>query len=165
MSASKTPSANTFDNFLEIFRLSGPSAIAATESVNARYYASATSISGSLATVVWTTKDYDTHSGMSSGVYTCPISGKFAVSMAIANSGTFALNNLLTIEIQKNSTVVSREKVYAGGVVTQINGALTDIINCVAGDTLRIQISNSGTTPAIVSSNFENFITINRVGN
>lgn len=146
-------------------RLSGPAAIAATESVNARYYSSVTAISGSLATVVYATKDYDSHNGYASGIYTVPISGKYQVNAAIGNSGTFALNSLLTMEIQKNSSVYSRVKVYSGGIETQVDGLVADQMACVAGDTIRVQISNSGTSPVIVTSNFENYISIFRTGN
>ncbi len=150
---------------LDVTRVSGPAQVAASESVNARYYASATSISGSLATVSWTTKDYDSHGAMSAGTYTVPVAGKYQVNSYIANSGTFILNTTLIMEIQKNGTVVSRAKYYAGGAVTQLEGGISDAISCLAGDTLRIQISNSGTSPVIVSSNSENWISITRVGN
>ena len=156
---------NGFAATMSINRLSGPATIAATESVNARYYASATGISGSLATISWTTKDYDSHAAMSAGTYTVPVSGKYEVSAALLLSGTFILNNTSIMEIQKNGTVVSRQTQYAGGAITQYKSEICDIIPCIAGDTLRIQQSNSGTTPAIVSSNFDNFISIARLGN
>jgi hypothetical protein len=160
-----TAAGAAINSFVQIERLSGPAQIAASESVNCRYYASATSISGSLATVVWTTKDFDSHNAMASGLYTVPTSGKYQVNSYIGCTGTFALNSLLTMEIQKNSTVMSRAKVYSGGVETQVDGGIADIISCIAGDILRIQVANSGTSPAIVSSNFENWISIARVGN
>ncbi len=152
-------------NQMSITRISGPSAIAAAESVNARYYASATSISGSLATISWTTKDFDSHGAMSAGVYTVPVAGKYQVNAALLLSGTFILNNTSIMEIQKTGTVVSRSTEYAGGAITQFKNYLSDEISCVAGDTIRIQVSSSGTGPAVVSSNFENYISIFRTGN
>lgn len=149
---------------LNIERLSGPSAIAATESVNARYFASATSISGSLATIVWTTKDYDSHNAMASGVFTVPTTGKYQVNTAIALSGTFVLNNTSILEIQKNGTAVSNKTHYIAAAITNEHLQLSDLISCVAGDTIRVQVSNSGTGPAIVSSNTKNFISITKVG-
>lgn len=149
---------------LNIERLSGPSAIAATETIAARYYASATSISGSLATVSWTTKDYDTHSGMSSGTYTVPAAGKYRVTCKVAVSGTFALNNQTIIEIQKNGTATANVTEYAGGVVTAEHVEIVDDVPCVAGDTIRCQLSSGATGPAIVSSNTKNVFSIYRVG-
>lgn len=156
---------DTGDCFVTFERLSGPSAINSLESVNARYYASATSISASLATISWTTKDYDSHNAMSAGTYTVPVSGKYDITVAVAVAGTFILNKVTIIEIQKNGTVVSRVKNYAGAAVTQLPGFISDQINCLAGDTLRIQLSNDGTSPTIASSNFENYISIFRTGN
>lgn len=150
---------------LNFERVSGPATITAADAVSARYFASATSISGSLATVSWTTKDYDSFGAMSAGTYTIPISGKYDVNAAILTTGTIALNNTLIIEIQKNGTVVSRTTQFAGGVVTDLKASVSDIISCVAGDTIRAQVSSSATSPSIVSSNFDNYFSIYRLGN
>lgn len=150
---------------LGIFRLSGPAVIAATESVNARYYASATSISSSLATISWTTKDYDSHNAMSAGTYTAPVSGKFEVNAALLITGTISLNNTLIMEIQKNGSVVSRNTIYLPASVTDGKVIIADVISCLAGDTVRIQVSTSAVVPSIISSNFDNYFSIFRVGN
>lgn len=153
------------DNFFTVSRRSGPSVIAATESVNARYFASATTISGSLATISWTTKDYDSHNAMSAGTYTIPTSGKYQINSAVAIAGTFALNATSNIQIQKNGTVVSETLNDAGGIITNSNVSVSDIVSCVAGDTIRVQVLSSATGPSIVSSNSKNFFSIARVGN
>ncbi len=152
-------------NFISLSRLSGPSVIAATESVNARYYASATSISGSLATVSWTTKDYDSHNAMSSGTYTIPVSGKYSVTALVSSTGTHTLNSISDIVIQKNGVTVSESAQYAGAAITAFANLISDIISCNAGDTIRIQYADTGTGPAIVASNTKNYISISRVGN
>lgn len=151
-------------SFLYISMLQGPQQIAASESINARYFASATSISGSLATVVWTTKDYDTHNSMASGLYTVPAPGKYRVAAQVTLSGTFVLNSSTTIQIQKNSVAVSDSSEFIAAAVTNYITDIDDLINCAAGDVLRIQVSSSGTGPAIVSSNTKNFISISREG-
>lgn len=152
-------------NWVAFERLSGPATIAATETVSARYYASATALSGTLATISWTTKDWDSHSGMSAGTYTVPVSGKYMVTSALAISGTLVLNNTSVMEIQKNATATHNLTRYVGGAITQDGVDIEGCVNCIAGDTIRIQVSNSGTTPAIVSSNTRNWVEINRVGN
>ena len=162
--AATTPAWGSFFNFSAV-RTSGPAVVQATESVNARYYATATSISGSLATIVWTTKDFDSHAAMSSGVYTVPVSGKYQVNTSLAFSGTFALNSQSDLVIQKNGATVSEQLDYSGGIITADHVSLSDTINCLAGDTLRVQLSSGATSPSIVSSNTKNFISIFRVGN
>lgn len=149
---------------IEVFKLQGPSSIGATESIAARYYNSATSISGTLATVVWTTKDFDTHGALTSGVFTCPSAGKYQVNLGLALAGTFILNTTTVVEIQKNGTAVTNVTHYIAAAVTNEHVQVSDIISCVAGDTIRIQVSNSGTTPTIVSSNTRNFVSIQRLG-
>ncbi len=52
-------SGGIVSSLLCIDRIAGPAQIAGSESVNARYFASSTSITGSLATISWTTKDFD----------------------------------------------------------------------------------------------------------
>ena len=102
---------------------------------------------------------------MSSGVYTVPVSGKYQVNTSLAFSGTFALNSQSDLVIQKNGTTVSEQLDYAGGIITADHVSLSDTINCLAGDTLRVQLSSGATSPSIVSSNTKNFISIFRVGN
>lgn len=156
-------SSNTQTKF-NIYMLQGPQQIAASESINARYFASATSISGSLATIVWTTKDFDTHNAMSAGVYTIPAPGKYQVNSNVQTLGTIALNSTVDMQLQKNGTVVSEFQTYAGGAMTAQNGQISDIIQGVAGDTVRIQLSSSATLPTITVSNTKVFFSIARVG-
>lgn len=152
-------------NNITIERLSGPATIAAADTVAARYFASATAISGTLATVVWTTKDFDTTNSMSSGVYTCPISGKYQVNSNIQTGGTIALNSSVDLQLQKNTVAVSEFQTFAGGAMTSQNGQLSDTVQCLGGDQLRIQVSSSATAPSITVSNTKVFFSISRVGN
>lgn len=145
-------------------KVGGPATIAATETIAARYFASGTSINGSLATISWTTKDYDTHGGMSAGTYTVPAVGKYSVSCAVATSGTHALNTQTIIEIQKNGTATKNVTHYSAAAVTNENVEIVDVVNASAGDTIRCQLSSAATGPAIVSSNTRNVITIHRIG-
>lgn len=150
---------------VSIMRLSGPAVIAATESVNARYFASATAITGSLATVVWTTKDFDSHNAMASGLYTIPVSGKYEVNLNVQVTGTIALNSAIDAQLQKNTVAISEFQSYAGGAMTAQNAQLSDIISCNAGDVIRLQLSSSATLPVIAASNTKVFFSISRVGN
>ena len=134
--------------------------------VNARAHASSTSLSGSLATIVWTTEDFDSTNSLdgSTGIFTCPIPGKYQVNTALALSGTFALNNTSIIEIQKNSSAQANVTEYSAAAVTNEHISASDIVSCVTGDTIRIQASSGATGPGIVSSNTKNYLSIVRVG-
>lgn len=157
---------NTFSaGTVSIFLLQSPQQIAASEDINARYFASATSISSSLATIVWTTRDFDSHNALSSGVYTVPAPGKYQVNVSLAVSGTFVLNNTSILQIQRNGTAVVDATRYIAAAITNEHIQISDIISCAANDTIRVQYSTQGTAPSIVSSNTKNFISIARVGN
>lgn len=152
-------------NYLQFKRLSGPSQISASESVNARYYASSTTISSTLATIVWTTKDFDSHNAMSSGVFTCPVAGKYQVNVGLSINGTYAINAEDRMEIQKNGTAISAQQQFAQAAVGAQGHTFGDVISCLAGDTLRIQVLTNSTTPTIRASNIWNYISITRIGN
>lgn len=132
----------------------------ASQNISARYYASSTAVTGSLATVVWTTQDYDTNSAMSSGVYTVPSSGKLSINTALELSGTFALNSTVDLVIQVNGTTKSAVTAYAAGAVINFPVFLSDILNVSGGDTVRVQIASSAITPAIIASNTKNYISL-----
>lgn len=142
----------------------GTFATTAASVISARYFASSTTISGALATINWTTQDFDSNSAMSSGTYTIPKAGKYQINVALLIAGTISLNNQAVIEIQKNGTVVSRETTFFAATLTDGRIRLNDIINCALNDTIRIQVSTTVVVPTIVSSNFDNFFSIARLG-
>lgn len=164
--AGSIPAGNT-NAWVAFERLTGPATIAATDTVAARYYNSATSISGSAATVSWTTKDFDTHNAMSSGTFTVPVSGKYQVNSCLSIAGTYSLNQSADLVIQKNGTTVSEFVGRSGAASgqTAMNCSCSDVISCLAGDTIRVQVSSSATSPSVNSSNAQNFFSIVRVGN
>jgi hypothetical protein len=153
--------------YFSISRLSGPSVIAATESVNMSYNTSATSLSGSLATVTYSNKIRDSHNQYASGSYTIPVTGTYSAAAAIAVSGTIALNNTLDLQIQQtgSATQIAEQKVYSGGTETALSALAFDLFYCLAGDVLKVQVSSSVTGPTIVSSASQNYFSITRVGN
>jgi len=160
--------ASSTENFWSISRISGPSVIAATESVNARYFSSTTTITSSLANITYATKDFDSHNAMSGATYTIPVSGKYQVNASILMTATTtAANNLIQLQINKNGSAYSgpNELYFTSSTSKPMTLVLADIINCSAGDTITVQASNAGTTPSISSSNSANYFSISRAGN
>lgn len=130
----------------------------------ARYFASATGVTSSSTTVVWSTKSFDTDSAMSSGIYTVPRDGFYQVNCDLAVAGTIVLNNQVDLKLQRNNVTVSEDLRFAGGALTNFDVGVSDIIACSTGHTLVIQVSSNATGPSIVSSNTRNFISIARLG-
>ena len=166
--ASSTLSGTASTNYFSINRLSGPAAIAATESVNARYHSSTSTVgtSSSLITI-YSNKDFDSHNAYSTstGLYTIPTSGKYQVSAALVILGTFTSGNSTNIYIYKNGAEYTRFDNRGAGDAAAKNVLLTDIVFCNAGDTIGIYQDSGGTSPTLGSSISQNFISISRVGN
>ncbi len=171
--SSGTASTTDFGNDLVQFsaaRVSGPAVIAATESVNARYHASATAVSGSDATVVFSTKDFDSHNAYSTstGNYTVPVSGKYAVSATLRVLGTYtAANTSSSLSVYKNTVQYSQSTSVTAGSISQtfIGVSINDLVSCNAGDVIAIKVSSSATGPSLDNGNEREFFSIERVGN
>lgn len=175
-SSALTPAivASTSDNFLTINRASGPAVIAATESVNMRYTNIAgTSIanSGSDIQVTFATKDYDSHGAYASGTYTAPISGKYRVSVTFnfPVSTVYAVGNLVYASVYKNSSLHSYGPLFTAPTTSGIGIGVAVIatVNCNAGDTIYVAVSNNRTAGAttLATTAGDNHLEIERVGN
>lgn len=171
------PSINgsTFVNNWGIRRRSGPSQIAASETVAARYTTTAgQSIPNATTTIVdYGTKDFDTHNAVTTGAswkFTAPIPGKYMVSGGGAHGpASWTATQLIFFEVDKNGSVHSNlvqtriqttgsnnYRMYGGGV----------IVNCIAGDTIDIRtFQNQGGAVSMQTSAGDNWVAIVRVGN
>jgi hypothetical protein len=152
---------------INIFRLSGPSAIAASETVAARATNTAGTSLPDSTVIPWGTITFDTHGGMNvNGTYTIQTSGKYQVS-ATANFSSYNLSTsqVAFLSIKKNGSEVSRGKnQYGNGVSVNWGVDVTDTISCVAGDTITI-VHNTNLTGTLLTSANVNHVSITRVGN
>lgn len=151
---------------MSIKRLSGPSAIASSDTVAARYNNTASSISSSPGKVTFSTKDNDSHSAYASGTYTIPVSGRYSVKAQVAVSTTPTVDQTASIYIYRNGAAIKqflhRFKVASS---TSTDVAITDDFAFNAGDTLEIYASAEGTSPTITSTSTRNVFSVVRVGN
>lgn len=166
-------SANGAQTFFSIEQVNGPSAIAATESVNARYTNTAgTSIANTGENnVPFATKDFDSHGAWNGTQYVVPVSGKFAVSGSVYFAGgqTYAANNGAFLSVYKNGVGHSygANYIFTAASTTELGVSISTIVNCNAGDTLEFRVSNNRTAGATLLQTAvgANFINISRVGN
>ncbi|CAN5950512.1 unnamed protein product [Sphagnum jensenii] len=160
-----SPLATGGASLFSVTRVSGPAVVAATESVNGRYHGVTATITSSLSTATYSTKDFDSHNAYSSGTLTIPVSGKYQINAGLSITGTFSTNNNTIIDIVKNGTQYSEVNFQANGSPSSANPNISDIIQCNAGDTINIQVSSNSSGPAINASNFRNYFSWARVGN
>lgn len=139
---------------LSIRRLSGPTAIAATESVSMQASSGAIGSVTSGNVMVFATKVIDSHGGYSTGTgrYTVPTSGKFCVTCTLTQaSGT------PTIAVYKNASLANYLFSLTSGTGVR-SGSV--IMNLLAGDIVDIRPDATTTTGAS-----ENRFEIFRIGN
>jgi hypothetical protein len=165
--ATFTDGANTFC----IQRISGPSVVAASETVACRYTTvTGQAIPGTGANTLMTgwVKDYDTHNFFgSSGIATVPVSGKYEVSLcAFTNPTAYSTAQTAGAVLYKNGSLVSYiDQRYGNGTTQNLTVSGSDAIQCNAGDTLAVYFYSGGVATTINTTPGANHIVIKRIGN
>jgi hypothetical protein len=157
--SSAATASNTNANFA-IERLTGPSAIAASETVALRYSNTAGSSYGTGDTLMpFATKDYDTHNAWVTNTFTAPISGKYFATMILTSASTgIVLNTML---YKNGSSFCQLTAGYSTGS-TRSTGSATVSLN--AGDTLSFYTSSNVAGSLSTTAGLNHF-SIVRVGN
>ena len=121
------------------------------------------------ATITGWTKIYDSHGAFnaSTGIYTVPISGKYSVSTQITtDTGT---TDGLTVDIVQtgSASTDAQSKVgyNSGNTVVNTSVPVTFDFACLAGDTIKVQASQSSGSNKTLQSSVRNIFSIRRVGN
>lgn len=154
-------------SYCTIERISGPSAIAANESVNLSYSSSTTGSIGTSATLQsFATKAYDTHGAWSGSVFTAPIAGKYQIAANVLTAAvTLSATQELVLLVYKNGSSYRRLDTTLGngsGVSYSAQGITT--VDLLAGETLSIYASSAVATTQQGSGTFT-FVSIERIGN
>lgn len=161
--------AGTQWTYLSVEKINGPTAIAASEFVGARYSTSAgQAVPNGVVTVVnYDTKIWDTHNSVTTGPgvwkFTAPVAGTYMIS-AVATLTT--LTNALTtyyaqLNITGDTSKVKRIDVASSYLGLDLQGAF----KLKAGDTIQYTIYQAnGATRNLINSNIENTIEIVKVG-
>lgn len=161
-SSSTGTSQGTSTNSIDIIRISGPSQIAASESVVAKYTMASGVSTTTLTPMNYDTKVVDSHSAVTTGVGTwafrAPVAGSYAVSACL-----FASASGSTILLYKNGSLLSTNQDTTSSLI----GCATQIVPLVAGDTVDIRHNGTVTPSAAAGATVAqtNFISIWRVGN
>lgn len=156
---------------LDIKRLSGPSQIAASESVGMSATTGAGPSFTSLvaSTIIFNSKSIDTHNtlNISTGVYTIPVSGLYRISaMAQIDTAASAAAFNCRLDIRVNSSVIKRGILrHFGSTTSPVQPRATTVRKLNAGDTVDIQLlQDSGSTLALTTDGTFHDFSIERVG-
>lgn len=154
--------------FVSISRISGPSQIAASESVSALYTgAPATgTFNSSFNTVTYGTKVKDSHNAYSGGVYTIPTSGVYDISAQLLTLTTLTANQLVQLGVSINGAAPTYKAYY--NATAAASNALVPLniksIPLLAGQTVAIQALTEGTTNSFSSTAGNSYFSITRTG-
>lgn len=152
-----------------ITKLSGPSQIAASESVACSYYnVAGTAIGTGIVTVPFPTKYFDTHNALNpaTGVFTAPISGVYLITTAITSEAlNLSTNQGFYSNIRKGGLDISSSTSWGNGVTKRQETRSSIMVPLLAGETISIVSSSNVATTLSTGSQSHNNISIFRVGN
>jgi hypothetical protein len=164
-------------NHFSVFKLSGPSVIAASETVTASYVRTTTqTITNAAAdnTMIYDSKLDDSHGGMntSNGRYSIPVSGKYLIDASVFyTSFTPASGNVFGMRfIRRNSSGTSLQDFYkdvftcASTQTLEVSNRAFHHFRCNAGDTLEVVVYQTSSASRTTIANI-NFVNIAKVGN
>jgi hypothetical protein len=172
--ATLTGDSSPNGNNIYVERLSGPSQIAASESLNARYStASGQSVAAGTGSIInFDAKSFDSHSSVTTGAswkFSSNSSGVFLISAKLlVESVAWTAGNFVTIEIYKNGASVSTLSYLAIVVTGSFYYGLTgcDSIRLNSGDYVDVRLSHNRSGNVALNANSpQNYISIQRVGN
>jgi hypothetical protein len=174
MASQNSGSSVTLQGNFSIMMRSGPSQVAATESVIARYQTDAGQSGITTGTIVnYEDKIIDTHNAVTTGAnwkFTAPVSGKYRITVSNETTGrSDTVGNLMSMRLHKNTTATS----YVGLTYVQTTSSVakvatgSDLIELKAGDyiDLRLEHSLSAGSVTLGSNANTNYVVIERVGN
>lgn len=145
--------------YISIYRLSGPSAIAASETVAAGYLMTTSQAVTALVTPMnFSTKLYDSHGAVTTGAswnFTAPISGLYSIS------GYFLPAAQASAFLYKNSSGFQR----IAFATASVSGAFSGTVSLLAGDSIDFRSTTTTTITGGTLAAGGSYVNITRVGN
>jgi hypothetical protein len=157
-----------------VFRLSGPSQVAASETVAAKYTTSSTTVGTSATALLFTAKVFDTHNAYATGtgLFTVPVPGKYrvcATSTSATNISASSAGSQVILYGAKNGT----NDTILGAFVYQVTAVNLNpitsgctIYSANQGDTLSVMESRGAnvTSFSLENSAIDTWVSFERVG-
>lgn len=161
--------------FLSGMMVSGPQAIAASESVSARYTSSAgqSIANGAQPIIDFATKYRDSHNSVTTGAnwkFTAPISGNYLVttlvSFATANFTSTTATNIKLFKNAVEHSNIAQTPVQVTASINTLTNAGSDTVYLNAGDFIDLRVAHGeATARSLTTDPARVHISIDRVGN
>lgn len=178
--ATTTPAniaSTSFQCLVSIEKVQGPSAIAPTDEISAKYTATSltNSIPNTSAPTIFDapTKVWDTHGAVTTGsgwAFNCPITGKYRVTLTFLTAGeAWTAGDYLIADVTVNGTTDAQihwNQIPASATI-QNNVHGSAIVRCTQGQPISVVLLSSrtgGTISSIEANAARNQITIEKVG-
>jgi hypothetical protein len=167
--------SNTAANFLSISRQSGPSIVAASETVSCKATSSSSTVSTASNAIIYPTVAFDSHGGYNAttGIYTVPVSGKYRITSmtygpaAITTSSAASDNVFSFVTVNGSSQGLHANLAFPGPVASQVLGMNgTSTHNLKAGDQVQIFVGRGTNVSSFsLSGDLNTYFCIDKVGN
>lgn len=128
--------------------------------VNARYGSTSSTLTGSQSTIVWDDKIFDTNNAMSSGTYTIPAAGVYAIGFTVSVNGTFSSQNIIA-NLKNNGTRFAQFEVVTSLAANSCS--VSDIVTCATNDAITASCASSATGPSYISNDATCFFWLYRI--
>lgn len=155
----------TFKGFL----LSGPSQVAASESVGAFYTGTPPggTPTGTMSLVTFGNKVKDSHNAMSSGSYTIPVSGVYSIATELGVNAVRAITTADQLNVYADATVIGSNVQTAYASVTGTVFPMVVIHNypLLAGQVIQVKYAGSGSSLSYDNVASRAYFSITRTGN
>ena len=130
-----------------------------------RYTQTATSVSSSAATIVWTNTVFERGGGtMSNGIYTVGPAGLYVVAARIRVAATYGSNHTINLQIEVDTVGMLLHLPRATSGATDMTAMVDGLLELAAGAAVRVRVSSEGTGISLPNNGSDTYFSIVKVG-